>query len=100
MLTVENCSVVGSEMMNAERTWADTDSLLHPPSVVPGQGFSGFPGCTPPLPPRRSLRSTYQNMEFWYWRGCGRQVLRGLKAAAKDDGRRKGEGTVRLDSGS
>lgn len=31
-----------------------------------------------------------------FWRGCGRQVLGVLKAAAKGGVRRKGEGTVRI----
>lgn len=33
-------------------------------------------------------------------RGCARQVLRALKAAARGDGSRKGEDAVRIDPGS
>lgn len=39
-------------------------------------------------------------LRFQFWKGCGRQILRGLKAAAEGGGRRKGESAVRLDSGS
>lgn len=39
-------------------------------------------------------------LESWFWRRCDRQVLSGLKAAAKGGDRRKGEGAVRIDSGS
>lgn len=100
VLVVENCSVVGSEMMNAERTWADTDSVCYTPISSPRPRLLRLSRMLPTSTTQEIFEEHLTEPGVLVLEGVWQASTQGLKAAAKDDGRRKGEGTVRLDSGS
>lgn len=99
-LQLKSVQLAGSETMKVRKCTDSVCYTTHQWSQA-GDHFSGFPGCTPLPPPRRSVRSTTSG-HLQGRPAPGVPVLEGMWQASTQgsESRRKGEGAVRLDPGS